>query len=550
MKIPTLDSQVVGRPPDMSSNFWAIRQAEEGMNRISQGISDVGKVLGSIAEEKKRISNATQLSELRVNAENEWITQKAEFDKKNTDPDTYYQEASTLYDKSIEKISKQAKGTEVQQKFKIMMQEHKVTVLDSLGREASQKWLDHNIAGKMDVIDTFVDLSGKASDPDIAKSYKETARGIIRSMSGNLLHETQALTLEKSKMQELDEAAVKNHILIDPLGAAKELAGDGYPDLSPKDRPYYKAQAKVAMKAQDNENEDAQVNLIVKKLLRAYPNDYETMQKRLDDMDYMEQNFGKDIHVQVIKKASLDIAERRMRFDEVKKDISEKVAKDTWLNLGKMTSGEIARRVREDGLDWKRGEEFKNMLLNPSDQKSDPASYVKMYGRIIDGVEPRTMLETDVMRGPFSRSDKMELGRLIYRDEDKIMDANIKTGHEIIKGQLGPKTDVLGRALPFSMEEGKLYYNAIQVLDEAIKTAKQNKKPLTIKEITEKAFEISSTFRMNLTQKSRARSIELMGRGNALVESATKIPQREPGETPEAYLKRIHGEVPVGRSPM
>jgi len=545
MKIPQYQPGNVPPAPSTGPTRWALGQAEQGMNRISQGLTDVSNTLNDIAQEKKKISQATQLGESRVNFENEWITQKAEWDKSNPDPDTYYQKGSELYDKVLEKSLRQTKDTGVRDKFKIMMMEHKVTVLDSLGKEANQKWVDTNIASKMNQVDMFADLAGKAADPEYARSYKESARAVIRSMSGNLIHQAQAQVLEKSKMQELDEAGVKNHILIDPVGAAKALEGGDYPDLSPKDRPYYKKEAKTAIKAMENENEDKQVDLMYQKLHRTYGTDYAIIYDRLRDSDYMKQNFG-DVPIKVKTKVEQAFAEEKLRVDQVKHDKSEVVFRDTIVNFNGMTSQEIRRRVAQEGLDPGKGMALIRELENPPDVPRNPWAFNDMMKRI-DGVESSVELDkvaNNILGSNQPRGDKISQLGLLYRDEDKTTQLNRKRGHEIIQGQIGPKTDIFGKALPFSEPEAKNYFKATQTMDEEISAAKKKGKPLTTQEITDRAFEISSANKLSLTEKGKARATELSGKGKGLIEEIKKVPPKKPDESPADYLKRIHGATP------
>jgi hypothetical protein len=503
MNIPKFQPGNVEQAPNPNEAYWGLQQAAAGMNRmgegISKGLSDVGQAIAKVVETKQKISQATQLGENRVNFENDWINAKTEFDQSNPNPDTYYQDTSKLYDKTVETTLGQIKDPEVQQHFKMMMNEHKVTVLDSLSREASQKWLDTNIASKMAQVDMFVDLAGKATDPEYANSYKEAARGVIRSMGGNLIHKTQALDLEQKKMQELDEAGVKNQILIDPTGAAKALAGDGFPDLSPKDRPYYKAQAKTAIKVMENDNENKQVDLVINRMQTKFGQDYTTMEKSINDLNYMQDTFGKDIATnhKVIEKSRDLIRSMRLSSEQAQKDQSDAIAKDTSLNLGKMTIKEINQRV-VNGMDWRLGEHFKQELLNPPDIPHNPVEFNRLLGVAYNDGLTRQDKAQQILAGRIPKPEKESLLSMAYRDEDKATDNATREGDKYLRGYLitrGP----LEAALP---PEEESLYNASQVFHQRIKQQSETaKRSLTPPEISQIAKETAPEFRRGLAAR-------------------------------------------------
>lgn len=505
MKITKLPFQVIGQVPDMGASHRALQGAASGMNQmgqgIAQGLGDIGKIVETIVEQKRKISQATQLGEARVSFENDYLTTKNEWDKTNPDVDTYYQQGSKLYDKVLEKSLKQIDDTKVRDHFKIMMLEHKVTVMDSLGREANQKWRDYNIGGMDRRVEAGEQLISRLNDPVYANAEKESIRGEIRAKAPLLLGADRAGDYERAVMRRIDVAAAKTRMIYDPQGLLRALERNEYPDIHPTDRPTLIQATKDKIKSQENEDVDKQVDLVVRGLTKDFTSegktDYESIEKRLNDFGYIDQTYGPNINTKIIAKAREDIRSRRLSYEQAAKDKSDVIFKDTILNFNKMTVKEIKNRII-NGLNPHTGYALIKELENPPDVPRNPTAFNSLMKRIYEGVEPTDKMTNDILASNQPRGDKMSLLGLAYRDDDKTTDAAVRDADKYLRGYLITK-GMLERVLP---PEEEALYNATQGLRQRIKEESATKKrKLTPEEIQKIAKETAPLYRKGLAER-------------------------------------------------
>jgi hypothetical protein len=201
-------------PADTSIVQGAIDRAastiSRGIGSAAQGFGELAHTIEKVAKEKQRVSQTTKLGELRVSAEKEYLAWKEDFDRSGPNPDTYVQDNEKAYDKIINNTLKQTQDRHVQDAFKITMNQHKLEILNAATREENRLWIDKNLSEKMGQIDAYVKLAGDSTDAALYSSYKTSARAVVQSMSGNLLHKEKARELEASTMKEIDTAQVRN----------------------------------------------------------------------------------------------------------------------------------------------------------------------------------------------------------------------------------------------------------------------------------------------------------------------------------------------------
>lgn len=469
-------------------NMW------QSLGTLGKGLSSVFQGLAAIDNAKREVRQKTELGNLTVNAETEYLNQKKEFDRSNPNPDTYTVESGKIYDKVVQNTLKQTQDPHVQNMFKIHMNQHKLEILDSANREENRRWIDRDITSKMGQIDSYTKLAGDTTDPALYNTYKENARNVAKSMA---VHgEEKARVLESNTMKEIDTAQVRNQILKNPVVAWNNLENGAYPDLDTSDRPLFKKNAETAIKGMQADIEKAQVNHIYQKLQESHGTDYAAIYERLRNQSYMKRNFG---DIDATTKASVErlFAEEKSRFDEAKQITSDAVAKDTSLHMVQMTTGEIDRRVREDGLSWQLGEHFKNELSNPPDQPKNPAAYNRLLREITDGILPADKQAEDVLQASMPRADKQELLRYVYRDEDKLGDEAMKKADSYLRKYIITR-GLLEKVLP--PEEEALYRAQKGLRQRIAEEQKTLKRKLTPTEIGAAAEEIAPLYRKGLAE--------------------------------------------------
>lgn len=235
---------------------------------------------------------------------------------------------------------------------------------------------------------------------------------------------------------------------------------------------------------QKREEKEAAATNVYNDLKATYGEDYDLALKALSNPDYSEI---------LQKKYKIDLAglgavrtaihnEKVVKESETKA-AHEKTAAENFVNIDAMAKDSVKglatinQQVKDNLLDWKVGEHFKNVILNPPEVKSDPGEYLSILkdlamDRDKDEITGRILSSTKL-----SLTDKKALGQELYRTQAGENKDWISRARQFLESQIIPKFGMLEKIARTPKEEAA-YYNAIKALDEKLEAAKKSGKPI------------------------------------------------------------------------
>jgi hypothetical protein len=203
----------------------------------------------------------------------------------------------------------------------------------------------------------------------------------------------------------------------------------------------------------------------------------------------------------------------------------DKTAKEIFLNLKNYTPTKIDKEVRNGFLDYKTGEHFKQELKQTAEGKTDPATFDRILQDIYSEERKPEEIRSEIYKTwGLSRVDKE---RLLTKTEAKIekMDArNLTRAMTYLKETVKPSETMISAAKP---EEALNYLKAAEAMEAAVIDARKAGKPLSSKEVIEKAQEISQAFKMSTQEQmeaARRRIAEDVKKTKAAVKPAPVTP--------------------------
>lgn len=184
--------------------------------------------------------------------------------------------------------------------------------------------------------------------------------------------------------------------------------------------------------------------------------------------------------------------QRKVRHDET--------AKEVFLNFNKMTPGKIDELVRADALSYQLGAHFKGEMKRAEDERTDPIAYHRLFNLANDITDPESAAKAreTIIRTPGVKfEDKKSLLLMTERVSDNEESAWLIKANNFLKDVVMPSQTMVEAAKPL---EALRYRQAMIALKEAIDAAKQGGKPLTGKQILEKAMEIAPGYKVGFRE--------------------------------------------------
>ena len=246
-----------------------------------------------------------------------------------------------------------------------------------------------------------------------------------------------------------------------------------------------------------------------------YGTDYDAALTALEKPEYSEllqKKHGVDLTGISAVRHSLQ-TEKAIRDEKVKR-VHDKTAADNFVNLDSLMADStkgietIRKQVKDNILDWKVGEHFKNGILNPPDIKSDPAEYISILHDLAMERDKGEITDRILASKKLSANDKKALGNELYREENRETKDWIGTSRKFLESQIIPKFGIMEKIVRTPKEEAA-FYNAVKALDEKLEAAKKSGKPIEGRDILTAAEAISPLYKRPIADAIVERSREM-----------------------------------------
>lgn len=309
---------------------------------------------------------------------------------------------------------------------------------------------------------------------------------------------------------------------IDDLKSLKKEI-DGASKLSLLEKSIFKGevQNKITRLEEKNKREEkeAAATNIFNDLKTTFGNDYGLALDALSNPEYSEilqKKYKGDLDA--ISKVRASLHNEKAIEDAKIIKTHEKTAADNFVNMDDLASDQtrglstIRAQVANNQLDWKVGEHFKNAIINPPEQKSDPAEYLSVLNDLAMDKDKGEISGRILASKKLSLSDKKALGQELYREQSAENKEWTRQAREHLKGMINPQFGLLEKVARTTKESERVV-EAIKALDQKVEDAKRSGKPIQGREILATAQELVPAYRIPLAEAiaDRARSLEKTG---------------------------------------
>jgi len=367
----------------------------------------------------------------------------------------------------------------------------------------SQKFRDYDRSVLQEAI--TLDSQAYASAQNDGERGIILARGLGRfaSRRGTTLTEQEAVDHAQKWATQTHVDYVTERLKTDPMIASgsPEQAAKMVADMTdPLKYPFLGGQAKnhiiqLFLAARKHEASGAVYDGLYKAfngdfaLMGAYLNDPENRKKtglNMEDVDYLRG---------FISRADTDKKQLQTK-------IHDQTATEIFLNMKSMTPGKIDAAVASGKLDYKTATHFKNELKQVGEGRTEPATYDRFLQAIYSGAQGPEEIRAQLYRtSGLSRADKEKLLNKTEANIEKLDAKNLTRAMAYLKETVMPSQTMITAAKP---DEALNYLKAAESMEDAVLSARKLGKPLSSKQVIEKAQEISQTFKMSTREQMDA----------------------------------------------
>lgn len=236
------------------------------------------------------------------------------------------------------------------------------------------------------------------------------------------------------------------------------------------------------------------------------------MTAALDDPDNMK-NLGLTLEdASYVKGFITRVQEAK---DKQTKALWDKTATDVFLNLATQTPRKIDQLVGKGELSYQMGEHFKKELKETAKVETDPRTYDRFLQSIYkEDQDPQTLRDQIIRSTSLGREDKERLLTKTQTSIEKDDARNLSRAIQYLKETVKPSETMITAAKP---EEALNYMKAAEAMEAAVMNARKEGKPLTPKQVIEKAQELSQTFRLTPREQIDAATARIKAEAEKVV---------------------------------